>query len=844
MGKKNVVLWDGTVAAVDQELADRLAGSGKAHPETQVEENSRLVGQYNAENTSGLRAAAEGAADTASFGLYGTIATRLDDESRAHYQVTAQEHPLARFAGEAAALALPSGELGEAAKVFSEGTAMGAIGRVGEMVGGGLKAQAVEGALYGLQGSIAHANVTGDPLTVEGALMDAGLGGVLNVGMGALGSRLGRSAEKAEESLAAKTFDAETVTKGQQVFEREYPVLDEFNAARKGSISEAEKFNREVAKEEEAYADFTRDPANGFTRVMKSVDRAINKVRGRYRPEGTFGSIDEALTSVEQQAGIKADELGLAPEGAVPSASVSTGPSGGTVGFSRNGNLPDGVRTRITERVKLSDKNPISPDVSEQLRGWRREASEIRQMFAGGRKVAGGGWGPVDESIARQPEAALARLQKLKEDIWKNAQDAAGEIPDIIPPPPRARVETPPELPRVKTLEYLSRMEPTSVAKMGNSLSAAEGQAVERLAGELGLETRPGNPGGTLADIHASLKRYRSAMDAAEAASGETTAAASGGFGRLLNHTSRLAGGRAGSRFFGSTALGGALGWASGSMLGGVVGGALMGTLLNGKAGLRNKLSELIATHGRRAGRVITGLGPVASSLGVQIVSGLKDKGDTRTLAARRAREITALRGVAPDLSYSAFEPLMQAPNDIALKLHSRYITTINHLADTAPKDPGLDMKGFQSNWSPSLEESYTFAHRMEAAFYPMQSIGRILSGHGHPAGAETLWTAWPAMMGALSEELASSPEIVEKLSHRELGSLSQLLRTPLSGFQIPEISLAAQAMYQPGAPGNPYNSNPSAGFGDSPSAQPQGGRPPEAGVSQVAGSNVSRLTE
>lgn len=849
MGKKvNVVLWDGQVAAVDEEVANRLIGRGKAHAESVTEEAGRLTQQYNQENTSGVRAFVEGVADTLTLGAYGALNEMGSEDGGFKMRATAEAHPGARTFGEIAGIAAPIGLLGQTAKVATAFTPMGAADKLGRVVGG-LRGQALEGAIVGVGGTVARTNVTGDPLTIEAALLDAGIGAVAGVGTGLLAGKLKTRGALAETELTvAKEAEEQAVqvAKGKQLFEHEYPSLTELNHARKASISAAEDVNKGIQKGNDAHAEFIASPKK-FRGVMKGVDDAINTVRSRYRPEGTFGSVDEALAAAQQRAGVRADELNLDARGQPPRQAITGGPSGTSVAVSRGGLTPEGVPTKITDRVKLDDRMPMSPEVAERLTKWQREASEIRQLFAGGRKIDGNKWSKFDPSVPRNPDEAIVRLHALKKEIWEHAQDAAGKIPDTIPSLPQKLLDVAPEVPAIKNLDYLSRMHTDSIAKIANTLSKEEAAAVERLARDLDLKPK-GTPGDTLASIHAELQNYRKLMDAAELAEKESKAAASTGFGKLMFHASRLVGARAGNRLLGGGVFGGAIGWAAGNMFGGIVGGVLGSALMNNRAGLRGKITDLFAKHGAKAGRVVEKLGPVTASLAVRF-NGETESGkyeDIRRLAKRRAQELQNFRGVAGDAGYLAFEPFMQAENDIALKLHSKWFTAMTHLADVAPKDPGLSLRGFESSWVPTFNQAMEFAHRYEAVFEPFKAITRALQGGGHPAAADTLWTVWAGVMGTFAEELAFSPETLGKLTHSQLSSFSRLFRTPLSGFQIPEIALAAQAMYQPGGAGNPYENNPGAGFGDSPQdlSQPQGGRPPKAGRSQVAGSNVSRLTE
>jgi hypothetical protein len=164
----------------------------------------------------------------------------------------------------------------------------------------------------------------------------------------------------------------------------------------------------------------------------------------------------------------------------------------------------------------------------------------------------------------------------------------------------------------------------------------------------------------------------------------------------------------------------------------------------------------------------------------------------------------------------------------VAFKIHTAILTAVNHLAQMAPKDPGIDITLRGSNWRPSAEQSLAFAHRIEAVEDPLLAIVRTIQGDSHPAAAETLWAVHPAIMSEFAQEFMASDHT--DLTYEAEARMAQLLRIDV-GLRRPEVLATLQGMYLP---------KPQA-----PAGQSGGGAPgrPAAVKSKVAGSSVSALT-
>lgn len=254
MGKLvNVVLPGGRVVSVPEEVANKISGNDVAHQESLPEAAARSTSSLNEERSSGfiegVKAAGEGFIDTATIGAYGRIRAAVDPNVR-NSQIRSEERPGARIFGELAALLAPTGVLGKSAKAIGEALPITAAARAAGTTG--TAGRLVEGSVYGVGGSITHANVSGDPLAIEGIVQDAGIGALLNFGLGKISDGLLGASKKGKAFVAAE----DEADRALGLFNSTPESYNEVVAAHKATVQSAKAAQKQWDK---AAADYQKE---------------------------------------------------------------------------------------------------------------------------------------------------------------------------------------------------------------------------------------------------------------------------------------------------------------------------------------------------------------------------------------------------------------------------------------------------------------------------------------------------------------------------------------------------------------------------------------------------------
>ncbi len=478
-------------------------------------------------------------------------------------------------------------------------------------------------------------------------------------------------------------------------------------------------------------------------------------------------------------------------------------------------------------RQRYTGDTPISAEMDARLKDYQSRISRIYQMKGGRAKIGGSRWTPGHGEV--NPDAVMGELRSVYSDLQRDFPKAAGKLKPLPDPLP-ARPEVPPAVELAPTFKAFTRQHPETVARLANSMDDATRAEFQRVTTELGAP-----PGAGVAEVHQSAREWLTAMERLEAKAAKEEGTGKGFFEiarRFVRNTVRFKTGFTVAHAVGGpigSALGVAASAATGAAIDSMDNALVGGALLTAKTGVRSRIQSVVAEYGGQVAKGTERLGPVSAWLATSHFSGRKDEEpDLRKQARNRIDEIRGAQVTGPDTAYSAVEGLLGHPSDVAFKVYTGVMNAINHLAQLAPADPGLDVKMFSSKWTPSWRDSMTMAHRLEAVHAPLNSLSRLMSGGGHPAAAETLWAVWPALM----QEAAA--QVVEKASQGEYSTerafaFSRIFRVPLTGFQNPVVVAALQGQTLP---------PPSSSGGGS--SRPTG-RPPAVN-SPIAGSNVGAL--
>lgn len=465
----------------------------------------------------------------------------------------------------------------------------------------------------------------------------------------------------------------------------------------------------------------------------------------------------------------------------------------------------------------LDGSSPFS--ARSAVAGTQTALDEIRNVASAGVSAAKASGQPVTTDLLEAVADSQKRLTAIKSNLTANPAAAVEDLRVLhsemsqsgvklpeIPARPGQLVPVPEgELP--KTLADLHRVHPDTVAKIANGVDVRTGEAIGKLADDLGL-ARGNTSSETLAALHKTLGDFSKAAPAADKA---------GLLGTLK--TSAM------------SALGGAIGGPAGALVGGALsaGNKLSTAITAARQTVSKDLDAIVAAAGAKAGAALGKLGPVTAVLSTSWPGGEKDNsGPLSHRTLRRIAEIEASAATVGDTAFAAVQGLLDTPGDVAVSVSEHLQRAVEHLRATLPAPSATNTRMGGTDWSPAYHESLLLAHRLEAVQAPLTSIKRVLKGEGHPVAVDTLWTVYPALMADLGARIAASPEM-SRATYQRASVYSMVFRTPMSGLQEPAVMASIQQIYksrqqkQSATPANPP------------------GRP-AAVQSPVAGSSVSAL--
>lgn len=879
MGKLvNVVLPNGKVVSVDEDVASTLVKANSGRVETGAEEAEAGRQASNKEKTGAVQAGLVSGINTALAGVPGLIG--LSESNRE----AVKQHPSGALVGDIAAIAAPTGLLGKAAKEVTAGTVIGQASKLGQM---GTAGRVGEGIILGGGGHVAKASISGDSITVEGLAADIGIAALLNVGIGAAADRFSKMVKRSGVSTAddlllgakphvkgdaplAKAARARMAAEEAQAAAREAkdeatrsmlrqkaeenvaaaksamdddPVYANFRDTYNSAQDTVVAANKTVASEANKFAEFASQA--GAKKTLSTYEKAANKLR-----------TELAKVQAEVDAAVKADTKAAGTSKQVSFTQANKVKPVEKVSLNIDDNRIDKLNKALSEVTKLKDitKTALKDDNFEMLHTYM-----------------GGAHQRVEEALAAATKPGFESSISVK-------------LPEI----PKYPGQTAPVAARLPDkLTDIGKMHTDTIANIANAMDDAAAAETINLARSLGLEAETAAdalvgihqltkeafhlpiPGATKlsaeakaaqraaekADELTTKSKFQDAADEVDRAREVTGGRLEWGFsdgnlkvgvrtpgskGSLLGHAKDWtrsgvisAAGRAADiggwkgamlRRLGYGAAGYALDGIDGAFLGVAAGSA--------RAGLLGGIRETVARAAAKVGPGLNGVRPLTAYLGARGGrSADKTLYDGEGAKALMDEVYTTVQS-APDATYELMKGFMGQAGDLAFQLHSKVMNGLQYLADTAPKDPGIDVTASGSNWTPDAHQVNEWLHRYEATLEPMEYVKRIFSGDGHRAGVEALAWNWPAILSETQTE--AMMKNWQDMTESQNNALSILFQRPMTAAQNPDVVATIQGMYLQSM-NQPQPKQDSRNTGGPP------GRP-AAVQSPVAGSNVSQL--
>lgn len=469
MGFVNVVRPDGSVVPVDEETYKASKG-GAGHRETTDEEQARLRKEDVEKKNTGLSqtilAPLVGAADSALGHLPSTLAgaqehpyvsgMRAPDNWGAEFNQTNDLLNLQRSNELSTTLGglLPDLVMGGGVRHAVEEGALSTFGKgvATKAVARGAKAAGTlaEGAFLADKAAAQKANISGDPLTVEGALVHAGIGGLLNLGIDALAGKLLGAGAAAKSKLTQGAAAKEAALSAKAEAER--------------GLAEAQDalLNAKTASVRVERAPVPQVPRTKVPPAATEAEgaAAVEPLAPRPRTPTPF-SEPRPPTPAEEEVSRARDVVarGAKMEDTTPSwgdlvgthnaahkASAQAVNDYAAASDEYQRFLDDGINdfldkdvSRALNRIReAAQKNAasageveIAANKADFIRGIEERKSRALKLWSGGREVNGGRWSALDESIAPNREAAFDEVLSIKRDLEKAAPAGSSALREL-----------------------------------------------------------------------------------------------------------------------------------------------------------------------------------------------------------------------------------------------------------------------------------------------------------------------------------------------------------------------------------------------------------------------------
>lgn len=651
-------------------------------------------------------------------------------------------------------------------------------------LGGGRAARVVGGALEGAIGGVGALNrqaaLSNDPLTVESALADVGLGAFFNAGFGALG----RGVAKAGDGIAARVARDNADVVAREAMEGAAPA---YGALREDMKAAARVEYRAASTARKAADDAVRAADEALADVPAAVERSVR------------GAMDANLerlgviTRAEAKIGKRAFDLtDVAEEQGVDAA------------FSARRTQDLAIVEKALKSGKVDDAVAYANKVADEAHAGHMRLGAIE------------GLGPVPDGGYRVMSTAERTADARAAVDQARAAAAAAPVPTAAPKLP-------------KTIEEFARIQPVTVAQLDAAIAAnpATQKSVAAVAEGLGVTVSEGE--GMLAAIQRHVKDVN-ALPASAAKSGKRSWLA-----RLGVSATRGAAGRAADKALGGGAKGAAgravAGGLAGMAVGGLPGILVAAEVTGSRVAVQGQVRRAAASILPRTGRAIQKASPAMARL-MAGPDGKREKGTTQEIALRRFDEVARQAVAAPDASFEAVRHVIPAGVDAAAGIQHKAIGISNYLVSVMPKDPGTAQAQFKSFWKPSNEQVQKFASQHLAATDPLAAIEYMAEGNVDIAMAESLRQNWPALFHQFRKDFIEALPAMGTLPHGQLMAYSVMLGQPLHGLQSAENIAYFQAevhgpKHPPAEPKQPQTFTP--GAPPSRSSSPGGGVSPQS---------------
>lgn len=740
MGRR-VVLSTGREAEVTDEQYDALVRSGEVQGELTTEEMARRgrtaeKTKYDTEGDPLGRAATfgVGVASGVTGGLTPLSARALGSDL---VPGLAEDNPTTFGLGEAAGVVLGA-SLGARAGGSGiagglPGVASAAGGRATAALGGGRLARlaggAVEGAIGGVGTAVSHASVSNDPVTIESAIADVGLGALLNAGFGALG----RGVTKTGERLGAKIAREDAEIAAREAAEE----------MAEGMAPRYEALRVQVKNHAAAAAKRADDGVRAAERVLDEAAEALRDIPGK------------VIRSAQNAADANLERMG-----------VLYRHSGAGAEFS---DILIRSRSAMEKAVKAGDA-----DAAVDLANDLGKRAAVKHMEIGGVDVPG--LGPLPQAGYK---VDVPRMSVVMEDA-SHAMDSAKQG---VKAARGASVAAAVELP--DSLGAFAKLQPESLAQL--EMLASKNPAIRRAMEDM-LEEGGRQADGSLSVAVRDLANSVGALRRTTGSGGGAQRAS--WLSRAVKGGVRHGAGRAADRAVGGGFKGGiarsVVAGGAGALLGGVPGLFVAAEVSGARAAVMGRVRRAVASIAPRTGRAIQKASPALTRL-MTAPDGTREKGTPQEIALRRFDETARNAVGAPDATFEAVRHVIPAGVDAAAGIQHKAIAITNYLASVMPKDPGTAQAQLKSFWKPSNEQIQKFASQHLAATDPLAAIDYLAEGNIDLDMATSLRQNYPALFEEFRREFMQALPSKGDMPHGQLMAYTVMLGLPMHGLQTPE---------------------------------------------------------